>query len=512
MFSFALRRALWAVPTLFGISCVVFFLTTLLPEPAPAPVRVPRTTDELAAHERTVELRRRRFLDLPRFVNLSPADVRTRVRACLPAVASNDERALLCEHTLAQLGGAALPYVLPELEALAPPERRRVAAALSPIAFRMGLATPERLASPDDALRFWTRFWEDRSIDFTRPAVRRSVDRLLRHDSGFRREDVAAVDTFALEDLMDALERSPDRASLETLTEVLVHVTGRGEVARAALPDAEARAVRAEWRAFWFVHRADYVPFDGSTKLAASLSETQYARWVVGSLAGRFGVHPRAGRPILEVAVDRARVTLPLALAALLGSLALGVPLGAIAAERKGRTVDRAVFVALFALYAIPTFVVSQLLVRWTGPGGAGVLPVLTLTVASLAATASQQRAALLEVLAQDHVRAARARGAGRLRVLVAHGLRNVLVPTVGGLGTKLVSLVGAAVVVEEVFDLRGLGWETLRAAESRDAAWLVLVVLLTGALGTAAVVCSDVAQALVHPRLRERGLGRASP
>ena len=118
-----------------------------------------------------------------------------------------------------------------------------------------------------------------------------------------------------------------------------MHVTERGEVARASLPDAEARAIRAEWRAFWFVHRADYVPFDGSTKLAASLSETQYARWVVGSLAGRFGVHPRAGRPILEVAVDRARVTLPLALAALLGSLALGVPLGAIAAERKGRTV-----------------------------------------------------------------------------------------------------------------------------------------------------------------------------
>src|SRR6516165_6365759 len=105
MLRYALRRVLWAVPTLLATSLVLFFVTTLVPAPAPP------TGDDPSA----VEAFRVRFLDLPRFVNPEPQDVRSRARAAVGHVASGDARRDIAAAELLRLGGAALPYVLPQL-------------------------------------------------------------------------------------------------------------------------------------------------------------------------------------------------------------------------------------------------------------------------------------------------------------------------------------------------------------------------------------------------------------
>jgi ABC-type dipeptide/oligopeptide/nickel transport system permease component len=195
-----------------------------------------------------------------------------------------------------------------------------------------------------------------------------------------------------------------------------------------------------------------------------------------------------------------------MALLALLVSLAVAVPLGVLAAWRRGHAIDHATAFILLALYSLPTFLVAELLSTFGRAGDAGIiLPVLSLSTVSLSVMTQQQRASMIEALGHDYIRAARAKGARTLRVAVVHALRNALVPTVTLAGVQFPALVGGAFIVEEVFAIHGMGWETLRAIESRDAAWIVAVTLLCAVVTTACLVASDVAYGVLDPRVREQ-------
>ncbi len=142
-------------------------------------------------------------------------------------------------------------------------------------------------------------------------------------------------------------------------------------------------------------------------------------------------------------------------------------------------------------------------------------LAVMALAVGSLATLSRWQRAAMLEVIRQDFVRTARAKGLSAERVAIVHTLRNALLPMVTLAGLHLPTLLAGAFVVEEVFGIPGVGFETMRAIEAHDAPWLMAVVLATAVTVTLGLVASDVACGAVDPRVREvlarRQRGRAS-
>jgi peptide/nickel transport system permease protein len=507
MFAFALRRAIWAIPTLFGVSLVVFMLTTLLPDPK---AEEGVSADEVGVRLKVDDLRRARFLDLPRFMNVEPHDVRTRVDDCVTHIVAADDDALLCEKRLVQIGGAGLPFLLPRLDNVAPGPRGRIALALAPVARRMGVGDERDLLEPDRAALFWERFWEDRSVDFTAPAVRREVDRLVKRGSDLREEEMRKVDTFALEQLIEAMRTTKDRAALVRLTRLASHVADRSSV---ILPDDSAKRVRAvisDWQSWWYIHESDYVALEGGAKIAASIAQTRYAKWVLGAATGQLGLSTRDGEPVFDKLLARAPVTLGMALLALLVSLTIAVPVGVVAAWRRGHAVDHVTAFVLLAFYALPTFLIAEVLATFGRASDAGiVLPVAALATVSLSVMTQQQRASMIEALGQDYIRAARAKGARTLRVAVVHALRNALVPTVTLAGVQFPALMGGAFVVEEVFGIRGMGWETLRAIEARDAAWIVAVTLLCAVVTTASLVASDVAYGVLDPRVREQQILR---
>lgn len=500
MLAFALRRAIWAVPTLFGVSLVVFLLTTLLPEPQ---LEAGHPHD-VAARIQIDELRRARFLDLPRLINVSPRDVQTKVEECVGHIVADDDDTKLCETRLATMGGAALPYLLPRLDNIPPSERGRIALALAPVARRMGVGDEAEITDPDRAALFWSRFWEDRSVDFTDPAIRRAVKRVAQRGSDLREQEIRVVDTFALRELVDAMRATKDAEVLSRLTRIASHVTGRASVVPPNADRATTRAIKSEWLSWWYVHETDYIALQGGEKVTASIAQTRYAKWVLGAVTGQLGLSTRDGQPIFDKLLTRAPVTLGMALLALFASAAAAVPLGVLAAWRRGGRVDHATALGVLAIYAVPTFLVAQLLASF-GSGVGIFLPVLALSTVSLSAMTQTQRAAMIDALGQDYVRAARAKGARTLRVAVVHALRNALVPTVTLAGVQLPALIGGAFVVEEVFGVQGIGWETLRAIEARDAAWIVAVTLLCALVTTASLVASDIAYGLLDPRVRER-------
>jgi ABC-type dipeptide/oligopeptide/nickel transport system permease component len=504
--AFAFRRAVWAIPTLFGVSLVVFLLTTLLPDPqADASPASSGALNDVATRIRLDDMRRARFLDLPRFINVAPVDVRTRIDDCVAHVVMEDADAPICERRLAQIGGAGLPYLLPRLDNIPPAPRGRIALALAPIAKRMGVGDERDLADPDRAALFWERFWEDRSVDFTEPAVRREVERLVRRGTDLREEELRVVDTFSLRQLVDKMRVTKDVEALVRLTRLASHVTGREALVTPDMDRARVRAIISDWQSWWYVHETDYIALQGGEKVTASIAQTRYAKWVLGAATGQLGLSTRDGEPIFDKLTSRAPVTLGMAFLALLASLAIAVPVGVVAAWRRGHAIDHVTAFVLLAFYSLPTFLVAELLATFGRAREAGIfLPVIALATVSLAVMTQQQRASMIEVLGQDYIRAARAKGARTLRVAVVHALRNALVPTVTLAGVQFPALVGAAFVVEEVFGIRGMGWETLRAIESRDAAWIVAVTLLCALVTTVCLVTSDVAYGLLDPRVRE--------
>jgi ABC-type dipeptide/oligopeptide/nickel transport system permease component len=181
-----------------------------------------------------------------------------------------------------------------------------------------------------------------------------------------------------------------------------------------------------------------------------------------------------------------------------------------VGAAFRGHRVDIAIACTVVGLYAIPTAVIAvlvRLLVGSTGPRI--VYAVITLALALVAAPTGQQRSAMASVIAQDHVAAAIARGAGRARALIVHVLRNALLPVVTLATLEAPMALGGAFVVEHVFDLHGVGEATIRAVQDRDINWLMAISLVAAGLSAVFVVLTDVAYMVIDHRIEPLILAR---
>jgi peptide/nickel transport system permease protein len=507
MLRHALRRLLWTLPTLIGISLVTFFLLSFVPDPTDDPAFAASLSTDALAH-----LRRARFLDLPRFINLAPVDVRIRAARAAIAVADGDAGADDGRRELERLGGAALPYVLPRFDALPPEQRTRLALALAPIAQRMGLGTRDEVTDPNRAAAFWSRLWDDRGVEFRQASVRSAVSRLVRYGSTTRVADLIELDTFALDDVLGALRVPTDRAEIDrarALTDVAAHVTGRDDRIAPSDDGDAARACVERWQAFWAVYRSDYVPFTGPARVAAVLLETRYGKWALGALTQRFGRRMDGGA-VLDELLARTPTTLAIVFAAIALAYAAAIPLGAISAARRGHRLELLIACVVLGLYAVPTAVIAVLLRGVFGASSAGIFgAALTLSLALIAAPTGQQRSALAATLTTDYVVAARARGATFTRATLVHGLRNALLPVVTLAALEGPMALGGAFVAERVFELHGLGEATIAAVRDRDTGWLMALSISAAGMAAVFVLLSDLGGAMIDHRLGAASVAR---
>ncbi len=527
MLAHALRRLLWTLPALIGVSIITFLFLSYVPDPTDDPAFAARTPP--AEIDR---MRRERFLDLPRFLNLAPRDVKSRVEAAVQTIDRGGDTAD-ARRELARLGGAALPWAIPRFDALSPENRKDLALALAPIARRMGLAGADEAEDRSRAVGFWTRFWDDRSIEFRRASVRSAVSRLVRY--GSRGDDLRELDTFVLDDVLAALEPPDDAVGIaraRALIEIAAHVTGRDD---RILPDegrypgpesvAAARACVDRWQSFWTIYRSDYGAHSGAGRIAAMVLETRYGKWGYEAITHRFGhvaydgnealamgEAPRPSRPpVLDELIARVPLTLAIVLGALALAYTLAVPLGALAAAYRGRRVNVAVNLAVLALSVTPTAAAAVLVRRlFPSAAGSGVLAAIAvLALALLAAPTAQQNASLSLAISQDYVRAAAARGAGRARAVFVHALRNALLPVATLLSMEGPMALGGAFVVERVFSLHGVGEATIVAVQQRDTSWLMAISMIAALIAMLVIVAGDLAVVFIDPRLGPAILAR---
>jgi peptide/nickel transport system permease protein len=241
----------------------------------------------------------------------------------------------------------------------------------------------------------------------------------------------------------------------------------------------------------------------------------QYARYVTRAAQGDLGTSLRSSRPVAELIMQRLPATVELTFAALLIAVAIAVPAGIISAVKRGSAIDRLAMVGAVAGQAVPIFWLALLLIaffgvrlRWFPVYGTGtlahlVLPAVSLSTIILGRLARLVRSSMLEVLGQDYVRTARAKGLAEPRVLGAHALKNAAIPIVTLLGLQFAQLLGGAVVTETIFAWPGIGRLVVEAIFNRDFPVVQGVVLVVSLIFVAVNMLVDLAYAALDPRVR---------
>ncbi|MFJ8010400.1 ABC transporter permease [Streptomyces fagopyri] len=242
---------------------------------------------------------------------------------------------------------------------------------------------------------------------------------------------------------------------------------------------------------------------------------TQYVDFLRGLPRLDFGNSLFYNEPVRTVLADRLPATLQLAAAALVVTLVIAVPAGIFAAMRRGRASDRGVMTMVLLGQSTPPFWVGILLILVFAVGlhalpasGYGtfahlVLPAITLAVYSVAVVARLLRSSLIDVLSSDHMRTARAKGFGPLKVVLTHGLRNASLPVVTVIGLEVGSLLGGAILTEQVFSWPGVGQLTIEAISHRDFPLVQATVLLFAATFVAVNLLVDLSYSFLDPRVR---------
>jgi peptide/nickel transport system permease protein len=254
---------------------------------------------------------------------------------------------------------------------------------------------------------------------------------------------------------------------------------------------------------------------------------TRYATWVGGLLQGQTAQSISYDTPTAELITERLQVTLPLALMAMTLTLVLALSMGIYAASRHNRLGDVGVMAASQVGIAIPNFWFAILLIllfavqlQWVSAGGfpgwteddggglwaglqALILPAVALALVQAAILARVTRSAVLDVMREDFVRTARAKGLSRRQALWRHVLRNAMIPVLTVAGLQFANLITGTIVVENVFVLPGIGRLIFQAISNRDLIVVRDVVMLLAAVVVAVNFVVDVLYAVVDPRLR---------
>lgn len=244
----------------------------------------------------------------------------------------------------------------------------------------------------------------------------------------------------------------------------------------------------------------------------------QYLDYMAGVVQGNLGKSYYHGVPNLDLILEFMPATLQLGLTALLISLILGIPLGIIAATRRGTVIDHLCMITALIGQAMPVFWLGLLLIlifavqlKWLPVSGKGgwqhlILPAITLASYSVALVARMTRSSMLEVLGQDYIRTARAKGLSEWRLLYKHALKNAMIPVITLIGIQIGFLLGGSVITETIFAWPGIGRLVVQAISTKDIPLVQASVIVLALIFVGVNLLVDLSYAYLDPRIRLAG------
>jgi peptide/nickel transport system permease protein len=258
----------------------------------------------------------------------------------------------------------------------------------------------------------------------------------------------------------------------------------------------------------------------------------RYPIWLGKLAVLDFGRSFKDQRPVREIVAERLPVTIQIELLSVLLAYVISIPIGVHSAVRAGSASERVTTVILFILYSLPSFWVAYILLYFlaggsywhifpvggaSGPEAANysagrwlvdrlwhlALPILVLTYGSFAGLSRFMRTGMMDVLRQDYIRTARAKGLSERTVIFKHAMRNSIIPIVTILSGLLPGLIGGAVITETIFNIKGMGQLGYNAVLARDYPVIMAVAVLSAVLTLVGILLSDILYAVVDPRIK---------
>jgi len=243
----------------------------------------------------------------------------------------------------------------------------------------------------------------------------------------------------------------------------------------------------------------------------------QYVEWIGRALQGDLGESPYMKQPVSQMIRDRIGVTMTLGVCSLLFAVIVAIPLGILAAIRPNTWIDRIALTLSVLGQAMPSFwfglimiMVFGVMLRWLPISGSDtpmhfVMPIIALGYYATPAFMRLTRSGMMEVLASDHIRTARAKGLKWGKILFKHALRNAIIPVVALAAVQLGFMLGGSFIIESVFALHGIGYLALVSIERSDLPVIQALVLLLASIYVVLTFIGDILNAFIDPRIRVR-------
>lgn len=241
----------------------------------------------------------------------------------------------------------------------------------------------------------------------------------------------------------------------------------------------------------------------------------QFVDWAAHAARGDLGVSYQYRAPVAELVRDRLPVTLTLGLTGLAIALLTAIPLGVLAAMREGTLADRAIMLVALLGQAMPSFWLGLMLIIWFGlklqwlpisgvdTWQGYILPGIVLAFSAIPALMRLTRAGMIDALASDYIRTARAKGLSLASIVLKHALRNAAMPVVSIAAVQLGFMLGGSIVIETIFALHGIGYLAWESILKSDFPVVQSVVLLLALIYIALTLLADAMNAVLDPRLR---------
>ena len=280
---------------------------------------------------------------------------------------------------------------------------------------------------------------------------------------------------------------------------------------------------------FFVMHAVPGGPFLGEKAMSESAMKALEAKYgmdkplmvqywtYLKDIVTRFDFGPslkQRGREVIDVIADGMRTSVKLGLVASLIALVAGVVLGALAALRRNKIVDKIIMVITTAFVSMPSFIMGALLLiafvmklRWFPGNGAAsgglVLPIITLSLYPMAYITRLTRSSMLDVFGQDYIRTAKAKGVSKWKIIFGHAMKNSLIPVITYFGPMLAYIVTGSIVVEQIFAVPGIGRQFVSSIINRDYPMIMGTTIILAILIVVMNMVSDILYKVVDPRIK---------
>lgn len=553
MFNYIIKRLIVMFITLFGITVITFVITRLAPgDPAALKLQFAGKTGRGGSQlsKKLIEETRKIYgFDKPIILNFRNENYITETEKLLKILSNGDtldkEDARL---TLREVSTLTLPTIfhslsnIPQNRISEDDEYKNEIIELLPTLIHPSLLPDEikNLSAIDNdaKIKLWIDWWSSNK-QFFENINKEKIDEALALDNTQKREEIfLSYGGYAVKYLVEIILNSNpakiQKGDIKAVraAEALSLIVKKTWSLDSTKTKSEQIANFDKWKRWWRTEKVRFCKFSPTQKLFRIITATQFGIWMGKIIRLDFDISYNYNRPVIQLIKERLPISLQLSIISIFLSYIIAIPIGIFSSTHRNTFADQIITVILFILYSLPSFWIASMLIMFTTGGDFPhlfparylhsigyesfpfwkrtvdwlwhlVLPITCYTYGSFAFLSRQMRTSMLNVIKEDFIRTARAKGLPEHIVIFKHALRNSLIPILTLSAVILPELLGGSVIIEQIFSIDGMGKLTFEAILNRDYPVINGIFFFSAFLTLLGILIADLSYALADPRIK---------